>query len=1193
MKCRNLRVCALALLMTLALTSIASPVWVKQYDSQLDEGSTGPTSDAFRPWGEEMGGGITSWYLLTATPDANIERLSVYVQNIQGCPQCYDWAYRIKIGPTTDSQITQNPDSQVSQYTTVHPGWNPGPALTPGWNDINLTTSCLMSSSNNYIIKFEYIGDGNPTPGQDNYWLSRSDYLDHYSFAYTFGLGVGRYGYLPRLRMYSNEPDLVPTVLRVSPDVLWSDRLVHFTLDILNDSDVDVTESYDVTLDYKELADADWSQMGVPRHVHGHLASRYETVSWAWLPGTTGFYCFKVQVDDGNDVFETNELNNELPYWVRHNIKDPPSPPVKTLILADSYMMVERGYSPNDVNSLMQDIDYLADNDPRGRGLVVDIANFKNNSDLILARDKHWNAHIGDPNTKFGTNVYVDALDELIENRRHYSYPDLKHVVIVGSHEIIPMYARKDEVGKDGARENYWGGGAYDYQTDMYYLYTIPAPGNYLTDAKYADLDYLDDANEPQLTRELQVGRLVETPNQISTIIDNYFAVNATNPMDDIACIGSLDFMDGARKAAANLTDYNYTPDTSLINEDIDSTAVPGKISNKNDLIYIGGHGDYNNIATKGDGWWVGNTWHKRIDERFWAGTHATLGDTNDVNSLPTAVVVAAGCHNGALLPNKTYHEPNDNTNYHDYPEEFASKGVIAYLGATGYTWISVDDGGAGDADTMHSETLCAETVRKFAAGLTIGDAYRRAANDFYLNNKNTLNNRNRKVLGIHQLYGLPGYMRFSNVVVPPGGWHFGNTTREETGDNTVVVRTTLTIDSWIADPNGFVHIPGADNTGGPETPVLPVIRFTEPNAVPPGACLKKAHFYESLSQPYEFFNIVPTTGLGQSEAYAPAQPFTPPSTDYYPIVPCSGYVILNEGGQDAQLGLILRPVQFNHSTATTRVWETMVLEFEYDKTQFAFRDAFSTGDLASWTITQLGAAQVQLDHTSFFSTPYALKISGASAAGDRVKVQSPPINIDFTKPYRISCMFKYSSFHWDRFLIFGHVRLLLDQFDLPLLYDPVGDNSFVGNPIGPAFNSYAPPDTWMAVEVHVKPDVRQYNIRINDTHIGAVTYQQTLDPSQTLWFEDNGSAANYLNASYDDFLVMGAAPVTPSQFPGDFDGDGDADLDDFAVLATHWIRQDCTEPSWCDDTDINKSGDVDIDELTQLTQNWLEDTTP
>jgi hypothetical protein len=56
----------------------------------------------------------------------------------------------------------------------------------------------------------------------------------------------------------------------------------------------------------------------------------------------------------------------------------------------------------------------------------------------------------------------------------------------------------------------------------------------------------------------------------------------------------------------------------------------------------------------------------------------------------------------------------------------------------------------------------------------------------------------------------------------------------------------------------------------------------------------------------------------------------------------------------------------------------------------------------------------------------------------------------------------------------------------------------------------------------------------------------------------------------------------------GDSDIDCDVDFTDYAVLAIHWLNQNCTETDWCDRADIDQSGEVDIFDLAVFADNWL-----
>ena len=57
----------------------------------------------------------------------------------------------------------------------------------------------------------------------------------------------------------------------------------------------------------------------------------------------------------------------------------------------------------------------------------------------------------------------------------------------------------------------------------------------------------------------------------------------------------------------------------------------------------------------------------------------------------------------------------------------------------------------------------------------------------------------------------------------------------------------------------------------------------------------------------------------------------------------------------------------------------------------------------------------------------------------------------------------------------------------------------------------------------------------------------------------------------------------------GDFDGDGDVDLADFAWLAARWLDTDCELLEWCDGTNMLMDGTVDTDDLAEFFSQWLD----
>jgi hypothetical protein len=74
------------------------------------------------------------------------------------------------------------------------------------------------------------------------------------------------------------------------------------------------------------------------------------------------------------------------------------------------------------------------------------------------------------------------------------------------------------------------------------------------------------------------------------------------------------------------------------------------------------------------------------------------------------------------------------------------------------------------------------------------------------------------------------------------------------------------------------------------------------------------------------------------------------------------------------------------------------------------------------------------------------------------------------------------------------------------------------------------------------------------------------------------------------DFIRSNYADLHPSVFDGK-KSDGKVNLNDFAVFASYWQRQDCNEGNhWCNGADLNKKGDVNEIDLSLFSEQWLCD---
>jgi YD repeat-containing protein len=83
----------------------------------------------------------------------------------------------------------------------------------------------------------------------------------------------------------------------------------------------------------------------------------------------------------------------------------------------------------------------------------------------------------------------------------------------------------------------------------------------------------------------------------------------------------------------------------------------------------------------------------------------------------------------------------------------------------------------------------------------------------------------------------------------------------------------------------------------------------------------------------------------------------------------------------------------------------------------------------------------------------------------------------------------------------------------------------------------------------------------------------------------NNGRQITY---TYDD---AGNRTDQFSTLMADSTIDGSVDFQDFAILASRWLAEDCIRPDWCESADIDWSTAVDMEDLAVLAQQWLAST--
>jgi len=586
---------------------------------------------------------------------------------------------------------------------------------------------------------------------------------------------------------------------------------------------------------------------------------------------------------------------------------------VDTLVLVDYDRMKALGYAAADVDALETKVNTLV-------GLPKSQSNMAAVIRRMSGEAQTWD---GNEDSASETNAYVLKIDTLIVEPLKLLYPNLQYVIIVGSHEVIPMQARPADDMDDPYQESQWvsplSTGRFK---DLYADTTDGAErGRYLTDSVYGDLSYVANGYgvDDELIPELAVGRLVETPLQIGRLVDNYMASYASFSRGDMVSIASYDYMDGGQEAANHMG----TGADTLFQSSFSPSLIPPLVNANDDVVYLAGHGDYDYISPG-----------------FRAGTTGT-GNTADLNNMPDAVVVTSGCHNGVSFWNRLY-----SASYAEFPEEFAEHRAGIYLGATGYTWISGSASSTNVAYTGWNEKLATHFIKHLlndGMWTTAGQAYKDAVNE-YVSDYGGIGNPHRRVLSIATLYGIPNYHPPRITVFIPWKLYGYSLSIQQfvlssgAGFQATDVATetiTLEVTDWYTDTDGLVHIPGASYTGDCDVatkecePVLPIVNASR--LVPTGTQVVGVTWLQSESVSQTIANDVPLATIAVlTESITGTMPAGTTGI-FYPSNPYYTSTLSTLGAGALEVVLTAGPVQYRQSTGETRIWTKMVFEIELD----------------------------------------------------------------------------------------------------------------------------------------------------------------------------------------------------------------------------------------------------------------------
>ncbi|MCC6606866.1 MAG: CSLREA domain-containing protein [Anaerolineae bacterium] len=532
------------------------------------------------------------------------------------------------------------------------------------------------------------------------------------------------------------------------------------------------------------------------------------------------------------------------------------------------------------------------------------------------------------PACPFAKNLVAYAIKDIVDSYRALN--PLAYIVIIGNDDVIPFFRHPDQALL--ANERNYVPPVLDATASQASLRL----GYVLSQDRYGATVELSSKIDTLPIPDLAVGRLVETPEQIVTMLDAYLSTtDGVVDTPDSALVSGYDFLEDAANAiASELSSGLGNPATTLITPRDVAPTDPASwtadqlatllLNNRYDVSFLAGHFS------------ASSTLAADYTTRLLAADLATSSV-----DMTNALVFSAGCHAGYNIVNA--HGVPGVTAEPDWAQAFASKGVTLIAG-TGYQY--------GDTDFIeYSERLYlafSEELRAGTGPVAIGQALS-AAKQTYLAETQELRPLHEKSLLIATLFGLP----MLKIDMPAGRGNpsedisvVGSTTgfTSNPGQALGLTYADLTIAPDLTQVAQPLDIVGADEptsvtatylTGSdgvivnPAEPVLPLESF---NVGVADTVLRGVGFrggaYTDLP------GILPLTGAATTEIRGVHPPFV--SNVFYPMQPYQvnyfGQLVNGLGGT---VQLNVTPAQFLSDnaaslTGTLRQFDEMQFRLYY-----------------------------------------------------------------------------------------------------------------------------------------------------------------------------------------------------------------------------------------------------------------------
>ena len=348
--------------------------------------------------------------------------------------------------------------------------------------------------------------------------------------------------------------------------------------------------------------------------------------------------------------------------------------------------------------------------------------------EAVAGAYKSWDFNVQDPQ---GANNVARHIKDLMDDKL-IDYTGIRYIIIVGDDRIIPFYRIFDNSGDP--TEN-----SYDKVNKDSTVGSALYNNMFLTDNIYAadkPIEWItSEVTIPELfIPDIPVSRLVETPEQISAVVDAFYRKEYVRP--EKIFVTAYDFMwDTALYCSSTLEEKTKTKPETIVSRDRPGLTPDyfenvneSLLNTSNEVVLIFQHADHDLFSIPK---------YRARNENI---------TSQDISAPPTdlngSIVYTMSCHAGLNVP------PNASTNDFDLVEAFAQKGVVVYIAPTGY--------GIGSYRIRAAHELLLSYFTDYLCdGMDAGTALTLAKQEYWATNYD-FSYFDEQVLETTTLYGLP-----------------------------------------------------------------------------------------------------------------------------------------------------------------------------------------------------------------------------------------------------------------------------------------------------------------------------------------------------------------------------------------------------------------------------------------------------